>query len=169
VDFSDTTTTVLADDPASWPPCFAIAGLTYERFGHPLRGRLRELWDYKATCAWLGRQASFESGPYEQAARVFREHGHLSEAEQILMAQRRHAARVDRSNAIWPRRAVSPVLYAIDTVVPLISLNQRSSWYPDTHVRYGEFVLWWLNLATLLGWLLSSIFVLSLARLSRSP
>jgi hypothetical protein len=66
-------------------------------------------------------------------------------------------------------RCFSPVLYAIDTVVPLISLNQRSSWYPDSHVRYGEFVLWWLNLATLLGWLLSSIFVLSLARLSRSP
>ena len=256
VDFSDTTTTVLADDPASWPPRFAIAGLTYERFGHPLHGRPRELWDQKARCAWLARQASFESGPYEQAARVFREHGHMSEAEQILMAQRRHAARVDRSNAIWPRRAVdaiyaaigygyrptrvlwalaillilvvaslelpaaqgtlratngsgdvygvsglvmtpgrvgsaplagpagpaepdacgdgevrcfSPVLYAIDTVVPLISLNQRSSWYPDTRVRYGELVLWWLNLATLLGWLLSSIFVLSLARLSRSP
>jgi hypothetical protein len=258
VDFSDTTTTVLADDPASWPPHFAIAGLTYERFGHPLRGRPRELWDYRARCAWLGRQASFESGPYEQAARVFREHGHMSEAEQILMAQRRHAARIDRPNAIWPRRAVdaiyaaigygyrptrvlwalaillilvvaslelpaaqatlratngngavygvsgvvvnpgraglaplarpggpagpdacgdgevrcfSPVLYAIDTVVPLISLNQRSSWYPDpdTHVRYGQLVLWWLNLATLLGWLLSSIFVLSLARLSRSP
>ena len=65
-------------------------------------------------------------------------------------------------------RCFSPVLYAIDTVVPLISLNQRSSWYPDTRVRYGELVLWWLNLATLLGWLLSSIFVLSLARLSRS-
>jgi hypothetical protein len=29
-------------------------------------------------------------------------------------------------------------------------------------------MLWWLNLATLLGWVLSSIFVLSLARLSRS-
>jgi hypothetical protein len=29
-------------------------------------------------------------------------------------------------------------------------------------------MLWWLNLATLLGWLLSSIFVLSLATLSRS-
>jgi hypothetical protein len=66
-------------------------------------------------------------------------------------------------------RCFSPVLYAIDTVVPLISLNQRSSWYPDTRVRYGELVLWWLNLATLLGWLLSSIFVLSLARLSRGP
>ena len=256
VDFSDATTTVLADDPASWPPRFAISGLTYENFGHPLHGRPRDLWDVKARCAWLGHQTSFDSGPYEQAARVFRQHGHLSEAEQILMAQRRHAGRVDRSNAIWPRRAghaiyaaigygyrptrvlwalaillilvagslelsavqgtlratngngdvygvsgllmtpgrpgsapvtrpagaagpdacgggevrcFSPVLYAIDTVVPLISLEQRSSWYPDTHVRYGQLVLWWLNLATLLGWLLSSIFVLSLARLSRSP
>jgi hypothetical protein len=61
------------------------------------------------------------------------------------------------------------VLYAIDTVVPLISLDQRSTWYPDSRVPDGEIVLWWLNLATLLGWLLSSIFVLSLARLSRSP
>jgi hypothetical protein len=30
-------------------------------------------------------------------------------------------------------------------------------------------MLWWLNLATLLGCLLSAIFVLSLARLLRSP
>jgi hypothetical protein len=29
-------------------------------------------------------------------------------------------------------------------------------------------MLWWLNLATLPGWLLSSIFVLSLASLPRS-
>jgi len=27
---------------------------------------------------------------------------------------------------------------------------------------------WWLNIATILGWLLSSIFVLSLARFARS-
>jgi len=53
-------------------------------------------------------------------------------------------------------------------VVPLISLDQRSTWYPDPHVSGGELMLWWLNLATLLGWLLSSIFVLSLARLSRN-
>jgi hypothetical protein len=38
----------------------------------------------------------------------------------------------------------------IDTAVPIAGL------------------LWWLNLATLLGWVLSSIFVLSLTRLSRS-
>lgn len=65
-------------------------------------------------------------------------------------------------------RCFSPVLYAIDTVVPLISLDQRSTWYPDPHVSGGRLMLWWLNLATLLGWVLSSIFVLSLARLSRS-
>jgi hypothetical protein len=65
-------------------------------------------------------------------------------------------------------RCFSPVLYAIDTVVPLISLDQRSTWYPDPHVSGGRLMLWWLNLATLLGWVLSSIFVLSLTRLSRS-
>ena len=65
-------------------------------------------------------------------------------------------------------RCFSPVLYAIDTVVPLISLDQRSTWYPDPHVLVGRLMLWWLNLATLLGWVLSSIFVLSLTRLSRS-
>lgn len=51
---------------------------------------------------------------------------------------------------------------------PLISLDQRATWYPDPHARYGELMLWWLNPGTVLGWLLSSIFALSLARLSRS-
>ena len=60
------------------------------------------------------------------------------------------------------------MLYAIDTVVPLVSLEQRSTWYPDPHVQGGSFMQWWLNVATLLGWLLSSIFVLSLARITRS-
>jgi hypothetical protein len=66
-------------------------------------------------------------------------------------------------------RCFSPILYAIDTVIPLISLDQRTTWYPDPHLHGGQLMLWWLNIATLLGWLLSSIFVLSLARLSRSP
>ncbi len=256
VDFTDATTTFLADDPATWPERFAIAGLTYERFENPQGTKLRKVWDQSARSAWLGRQAEFESGPYEQAAKVFREHGYTSEAEQILIAQRRHAGRVSRSSVMWPRRVAdavyatigygyrpsrvlwalavllvlvivslevpaaqatlranngngavygtsgllivparavglrpprgstasaradscgdgevrcfSPVLYAIDTVVPLISLDQRASWYPDPQVSGGQFMLWWLNLATLLGWVLSSIFVLSLARLSRS-
>jgi hypothetical protein len=65
-------------------------------------------------------------------------------------------------------RCFNPVFYAIDTVIPLVSLDQRSVWYPDPHVRDGSFMQWWLNIATLLGWLLSSIFVLSLARLART-
>jgi hypothetical protein len=216
----------------------------------------KRIWDQATRCAWLSRQAEFDSGPYEQAARVFRQHGYTEEAEQLLIAQRKHARRVGRSRARWPRRAIdavyatigygyrpsrvlwllaallvlvaaslelpasqatlratngngqvystsgllttsvslttsrsiahstpphpdscgdgevrcfSPVLYAIDTVVPLISLDQRTTWYPDPNVSGGELMLWWLNLATMLGWLLSSIFVLSLTRLSRSP
>jgi hypothetical protein len=65
-------------------------------------------------------------------------------------------------------RCFSPVLYAIDTVIPLVSLDQRATWYPDPNAQDGAFMQWWLNAATLLGWLLSSIFVLSLTRLSRS-
>ncbi len=252
VDFTDATTTFLADDPATWPQRFTIAGLTYDRFETPQGATPKPLWDQAARCAWLSRQTHFDSGPYEQAARVFRQYGYTSQAEQILMAQQKAARNVSRSAAAWPRRVLdmayaiigygyrpwrvllllavllalvaisleipasqatlranngngavytisdplkasavpraarssglprasscgdgqvrcfSPVLYAVDTVVPLISLDQRATWYPDTDVRDGELVLWWLNLATLLGWLLSSIFVVSLARLSRS-
>ena len=256
VNFTDATTTSLADDPATWPERFSIAGLTYDRFEIPQDGQARQIWDQAARCTWLSRQTEFDSGPYEQAARVFRQHGYAGEAEQILIAQRRHARRVGRSSAAWPQRIIdaayatigygyrpsrvlwllaallilvtaslqlpasqatlratngsgdvytttgllttsagpaataprphgnsprpdacgdgavrcfSPVLYAIDTVIPLISLDQRSTWYPDPHLPGGELMLLWLNFATLLGWLLSSIFVLSLAKLSRSP
>ena len=65
-------------------------------------------------------------------------------------------------------RCFSPVLYTIDTVVPLVSLDQRSTWYPDPHTPGGSAMEWWLNAATLLGWLLSTIFALSLARLARA-
>ncbi len=65
-------------------------------------------------------------------------------------------------------RCFNQVLYAIDTVVPLISLDQRSTWYPDARVRDGTLLEWWLNAAAVLGWLLTSIFVLALASLARS-
>lgn len=255
VDFTDATTTSLADDPAAWPERYTIAGLTYERFDTPQGRPPTPIWDQTARCAWLRRQTTFDSGPYEQAARVYRQHGYSREAEQILIAQRKDARQTSGPGTTWPRRAVeaiyatvgygyrpsrvlwilavllvlvaaslelpasqatlratngngdvyatsgllttptgatapnsaqqgtslrtdpcgdgevrcfSPVLYAIDTVVPLITLDQRSTWYPDPNAPGGELMLWWLNVATLLGWLLSSIFVLSLTRLSRS-
>ena len=104
VDFTNATTTFLADDPATWPERFGISGLTYDRFELPQGSAPRPVWDQAARRAWLGRQASFDSGTYEQAARVFRQHGYVTEAEQILIAQRRRAREVSRSAADWPRR-----------------------------------------------------------------
>ncbi|MEU7875675.1 hypothetical protein [Dactylosporangium sp. NPDC049140] len=65
-------------------------------------------------------------------------------------------------------RCFNPVLYAIDTVVPLISLGQRTTWYPSPHARHGTLTEWWLNLATLAGWVLSSLYLLSFTRFARS-
>ncbi len=76
VDFTEASTTFLADDPALWPSSFTIAGLTYERFERPQGAPPEPIWDQAARCAWLGRQTQFDSGPYEQAARVFRQHGY---------------------------------------------------------------------------------------------
>jgi hypothetical protein len=251
VDFTNTRTSFLADDPATWPSRYVIVGFIYDRFEQP-QGATRWPWDHTARAAWLSRQAIYDAGPYEQAAKVFREHGYTAGAEAILIAQRRHARRAIAGpgaplrraldvgysatvgyghrprRVLWllaillalvivsleiptaqatmrattsagqvysthgpvpgaaPGRAAgapaarpdacgggevrcfNPVLYAIDTVVPLVSLDQRSTWYPDPSLRDGAFMQWWLNAATLLGWLLSSIFVLSLARLSRA-
>jgi hypothetical protein len=247
VDFTNASTTFLADDPANWPERFTVVGFIYDRFEQPQdRDTGLSPWDRRARCNWLSRQAEYDSGPYEQAARVFRQHGYATEAEEILIAQRRQARRANRARRSFPRRALDaaygasvgygyrpgrvlwllvvllalvtaslatpagqatlrattpagvvyttsgllrpgggpvphadacgdgqvrcfePVLYAIDTVVPLVSLDQRSTWYPDPHVRDGAFMQWWLNIATVLGWLLSSIFVLSFARLARA-
>lgn len=65
-------------------------------------------------------------------------------------------------------RCFNAFFYAIDTVVPLVSMGQRTTWYPDTHTPSGEFLMWFLNVATLLGWVLSSVLVFSFARLARS-
>ena len=92
---------------------FAIAGLTYERFESPQGTKLNRVWDEGARSAWLGRQAEFESGPYEQAAKVFRQHGYTTEAEHILIAQRRHAGQVRRPHVIWPRRLIDAIYSTI--------------------------------------------------------
>lgn len=244
-DFTNATTTFLADDPQRWPQRFVISGFTYDRFEHPRNRSPGPTWDRGARIGWLARQSAYDASPYEHAARVFRQHGYAADAEQILIAQHRHARRAGSGRTTLPRRLLdvlydlsvgygyrpgralwllaallilvtitlespatqgalratsagtvyttrgplqpatgtashavtcgngqvrcfSPVFYALDTVLPLISLDQRSTWYPDPHVRYGLLMEWWLNAATVLGWLLSSIFVLSFARLART-
>jgi hypothetical protein len=250
VEFTNADTTFLADNPARWPSKILISGFTYDRFEQSRSGAGGRTWDHVARSNWLARQAVYDAGPFEQAARVFREHGYTSAAETILIAQRSQARELITGPAAGIRRALdglfgasvaygyrpgrvlwllvvllglviasleapatqatlrastdsglvyttrgplvgnnaaestalpgsdacgggqvrcfSPVLYAIDTVVPLVSLDQRAAWYPDPNVPEGTLMQWWLNIATILGWLLSSIFALSLARLARS-
>jgi hypothetical protein len=55
---------------------------------------------------WLSHQAMYDSGPYEQAARVFRQHGYASGAEQILIARRRQAYHGTGSTQHVIRRAI---------------------------------------------------------------
>ncbi len=254
-DFTNTRTSFLADDPARWPERFIISGFSYERLEQPQGLPAIRTWDHAARCAWLRRQAAYDAGPYEQAARVFRQHGYADGAKAILIAQRRHARSAISGRGAGPRRALdtaysltvgygyrpirvlwlivvllilvtvtlqvpgaraamrattsagavyttagplrpqgtdaastavtsrathadacgdgqvrcfNPVFYAIDTVIPLVSLDQRTTWYPDPSTHDGTIMQWWLNVATILGWLLSSIFVLSLASLARS-
>ena len=260
LDFTNAATTFLVDDPGNWPPRYVISGFTYDRFDQPQVSGTSPAWDHAARCAWLNRQAAYDAGPYEQAARVFRQHGYASGAKAILIAQRQHARRAITGRWALPRRVLdaaysitvgygyrpgrvlwllaillilvtgsllipraqaamratsagtvyttqgpvqarsvtspaqdstgpatspqapaqadacgngqilcfNPLLYAIDTVIPLVSLDQRSTWHPDAHAPDGTVMQWWLNAATVLGWLLSSIFVLSLASLARA-
>lgn len=226
VDLTDATTTVLMDDPALWPPRIRVSGFSYDRFE-------ADAWFWKDRRDWLRKQADHDASPYEQAAKVFKQHGYAYGAEQILIAQRVQARKRlgDRwlrrgadavfgwtvgygyrpSRVVWllvllltivsltlltpmaqstmratsesgevftpgvpdpcgggEVRCFNPILYAIDTVVPLVSLNQRATWYPNPHVPGGLFVMWLLHLSTIAGWLLSTIFLLAFTRLARS-
>jgi hypothetical protein len=48
-------------------------------------------------------------------------------------------------------RCFNPWLYAVDTVVPIVDLKQRSAWSPTSDAG-GELMLAWVNTATLAGW-----------------
>jgi hypothetical protein len=245
IDLTDATTTVLRDDPSDWPARVYIAGFSYERLDAVRDGvSTRHIWDWQRRLAWLRQQPEHDAGPYEEAARVFRQHGYTHGAEQLLIKQRSDARQAEGrtrrqvtsvidwvfdwtvgygyrpGRVLWllaallalvtatlsvpavqeslrasdegvvftihgpvtvdnPAVAVdpcgggrvrcfSPLLYAVDTVIPLIALDQRATWYPDRFVSGGQAVEWWLNLATMAGWLLSSIFLLSFARLART-
>lgn len=64
-------------------------------------------------------------------------------------------------------RCFNPWFYAVDTVVPVLDLKQRSTWHLDT--ADGG---WWLdlllNICTMLGWTASTVFLLTFTRLGRA-
>ena len=61
-------------------------------------------------------------------------------------------------------RCYNPLFYAIDTVVPLIDLQQRSTWYVARSRSHAVSLEWALNITVLLGWAASSALVLGLTR-----
>jgi hypothetical protein len=64
-------------------------------------------------------------------------------------------------------RCFNPIFYALDTVVPILDLHQRGTWYLTAGKR-GTVMEWWLNICTVLGWLFSTTFALAFTRLGRS-
>jgi uncharacterized protein YjbI with pentapeptide repeats len=60
------------------------------------------------------------------------------------------------------------IYYAIDTVIPLVNLKQRDAWYPEASTTAGQALLAWLNLTTLIGWFLSSVFVFAFTKVVRT-
>ena len=112
VDLTNASTTFLADDPASWPERILISGFTYDRFEPSRRADPAGAWDHRTRSAWLARQAVYDAGPYEQAARVFRQHGYTSAAESILIAQRAQARQLIGGRGAGLRRAVDAVFGA---------------------------------------------------------
>ena len=268
INLAEATTSTLADDLTTWPDRYTLTGFTYERFEAIGAQQADRAWNGAARRRWLGGQHEFDAGSYEQAARVFRQHGYPREAEEILIAQRRDATRAIARRPSTPRqsaalhhirgalfgwtvgygyrpgrvlwmlaillvavivtvqipdtqatfratdpagnvystsgrlvtvtapdavtpvsdtfaipagktpvtdacgdgqvRCFNPVFYAVDTVVPLVSLGQRTAWYPNRATPWGNLMDTWLNLATILGWILSSIFLLSFTKLARN-
>ena len=65
-------------------------------------------------------------------------------------------------------RCFNPVYFAIDTVVPLVELGQRSTWHADGSTCTGRALEAVVVLATLLGWSASTLFALSFSRLVRT-
>lgn len=59
-------------------------------------------------------------------------------------------------------------IYALETVAPLVDLGQRDVWHVDGNARFGWLYEVWLTFATLAGWALTTVFVLSFSRLGRT-
>lgn len=64
-------------------------------------------------------------------------------------------------------RCFQPTAFAVETVLPLISFSQTSTWYVGEESAQGRILRATLSVLTALGWLVSSIFVLSFARVLR--
>lgn len=62
-------------------------------------------------------------------------------------------------------RCFTPYLFAIDTVVPILDLGQAQTWYVNPSGPWAWILQLWVGAASILGWVLSTLFALSFTRL----
>lgn len=58
-----------------------------------------------------------------------------------------------------------PLLYAADTVIPLVDLGQRKTWVPDTNTYVGRFLSYFLDVMRIAGWLFAAAITFAVARI----
>jgi hypothetical protein len=65
-------------------------------------------------------------------------------------------------------RCFNATFYAIDTVIPY---HRRTTQHlvPERTSAMDRFMTWWLNIATIAGWILSSLFVLAWPNSAATP
>ncbi|MET7403103.1 hypothetical protein ABZS66_57460 [Dactylosporangium sp. NPDC005572] len=95
VDLRHVRTTVVRDEPGTWPAALRLDGLTYQALEPTLPPGPR--------LAWLARvvDAVPPPQPYEQLAAVYRQLGHDDEARTVLLAKQRRQRRT-RPWWTWP-------------------------------------------------------------------
>ncbi|MEM9098985.1 MAG: hypothetical protein AAGC79_10720 [Pseudomonadota bacterium] len=83
----------------------------------------------------------------------------------FLLKQEWKVARKDKrdpyaafAEAVPDFQPFSPVIYAVDTFVPLVNLHQEPHWIP----RGGTWARLYLNIHIAMGWLITTLFVASL-------
>ena len=62
----------------------------------------------------------------------------------------------------------NPWWYALDAVVPIVDLGQRSTWRVDSSQPKGSLLEAGLNVARLLGWFFSAVLAVVLGRLTQA-
>jgi hypothetical protein len=60
---------------------------------------------------------------------------------------------------------LKPVVYALDTLIPVVNLHQRDYWIPDVSSGYGLAIFTWG--AIMLGWALVTLVVAGFTNLVR--
>jgi hypothetical protein len=141
-DFTNATTSFLADDPDNWPPHFTLSGFTYDRFEQPQGSSAGGIWDTAARTVWLNRQPFYDASPYEQVARVYRQHGHTQSsrypASSMFRSSRRNrlswifSARIDIMTSWSSDPKQSEISPSISQAVPVqvLATSRSAVWQP---------------------------------------